>query len=52
MEEAPSLDGVAEAHELVEAVVVLGDGGVRLVGLNDDGELVVGVLASAVVSEL
>ena len=52
MEEAPSLVAIVQPNELVQPEVVLADGGVGGVGLGDDAQLVVGVLAPALVSDL
>jgi hypothetical protein len=52
VEETPPFTAIVEADELVHPVVVLADGGMGGVGLGDDRELVVGVLAPSVVSDL
>jgi hypothetical protein len=52
MEEAPSFGAVVQPDELIEAVVVLGDGRIGGVGFGDYTQLVVGVLAPAFVADL
>ena len=52
MEKAASFHPVAQTNKLVEAVVILGDRGVRVIGFCDDAELVVGVVTPALISNL
>ena len=52
MEEASSFDGIVEADELVESVVVFRNGRVGLIGLGDRAQLVVRVPTHTIVADL